>query len=208
MMLFELPSFEHIDAKDAGEAASYLRQYGGKAKVIAGATDLLGLMKDRIEGPKLEMPEVLVNIKTIPAIARIDYDEMTGLRIGAGRHAEPIGDIRPDQAEVQHSIPGSSSSRDDTAQEYGNSGRQPLPETTMFVLQAGALPLLQKRRRQMLRRCRGTSLDHSIMEKGKCVMAHPSDMAPALMALKARAVIAGPEGERSLPLVDFFCRAE
>ena len=57
MMLFELPSFEHIDAKNAGEAASYLRQYGGKAKVIAGATDLLGLMKDHIEGPELEMPE-------------------------------------------------------------------------------------------------------------------------------------------------------
>jgi xanthine dehydrogenase YagS FAD-binding subunit len=45
---------------------------------------------------------------------------------------------------------------------------------------------------------------HSIIEKGKCVMAHPSDMAPALIALKAKAVIAGCEGERSLPLEDFF----
>jgi len=83
-MLFELPGFEHVDAKDAREAALCLRQYGEKAKVIAGATDLLSLMKDRIEGPELKVPEVLVNIKTIPGIARIDYDEKTGLRIGAG----------------------------------------------------------------------------------------------------------------------------
>ena len=35
-------------------------------------------------------------------------------------------------------------------------------------------------------------------------MAHPSDMAPALVALKAGAVIAGVEGERIVPLRDFF----
>jgi len=42
------------------------------------------------------------------------------------------------------------------------------------------------------------------MRKGKCVMAHPSDMAPALIALKAKATIAGSEGERALPLEAFF----
>ena len=45
---------------------------------------------------------------------------------------------------------------------------------------------------------------HSILKNGKCVMAHPSDMAPALVALKARAVIAGVEGERIVPLHDLF----
>lgn len=35
-------------------------------------------------------------------------------------------------------------------------------------------------------------------------MAHPSDMAPALIALKAKAVIAGWDGERQAPLEDLF----
>ena len=61
-MLFELPDFEYIDAKDAKQAVACLREHNGKASVIAGATDLLALMKDRIEGPKLKVPEALVNI--------------------------------------------------------------------------------------------------------------------------------------------------
>jgi len=42
------------------------------------------------------------------------------------------------------------------------------------------------------------------MMQGKCVMAHPSDMAPALMALEAKAVIATSDEERRIPLAEFF----
>jgi xanthine dehydrogenase YagS FAD-binding subunit len=45
------------------------------------------------------------------------------------------------------------------------------------------------------------------MMHGKCVMAHPSDMAPALIALKGRAIIASSEGERKVPLAAFFSGA-
>jgi len=45
---------------------------------------------------------------------------------------------------------------------------------------------------------------YSILKKGKCVMAHPSDMAVALMALNARAVIAGRDQINEVPLEDFF----
>jgi xanthine dehydrogenase YagS FAD-binding subunit len=46
--------------------------------------------------------------------------------------------------------------------------------------------------------------DHSVMNYGKCVVAHPSDMAPALIALNASAIIAASKGERKVPLQDFF----
>jgi len=45
---------------------------------------------------------------------------------------------------------------------------------------------------------------HSIIKKGICVMAHPSDLAPALVALKAKAIIASPDEEKQLPLENFF----
>ena len=46
--------------------------------MIAGATDLLALMKDRIEGPKLKVPSALVNIKKIPHIQGITREKRQG----------------------------------------------------------------------------------------------------------------------------------
>jgi CO/xanthine dehydrogenase FAD-binding subunit len=51
-LLYELPVFQHVDAKSVKEAVSCLYSNGEKAKVIAGGTDLLALMKDRVEGAR------------------------------------------------------------------------------------------------------------------------------------------------------------
>lgn len=82
----KLKIFTHINAKTVDEAASALAQYGDKAKVIAGGTDLLGVMKDRIWPT---YPEVIVNLKTIPGL---DYIKEEGgvLKIGALAKLEDI----------------------------------------------------------------------------------------------------------------------
>jgi NADPH-dependent glutamate synthase beta subunit-like oxidoreductase len=78
--------FKHINALSAKEAASILKEYGEKAKVIAGGTDLLGQMKDNILP---EYPEVIVNIKTISDLDYIREDGQT-LKIGALTRLEDI----------------------------------------------------------------------------------------------------------------------
>ena len=82
--------FRHINASSAEEAASILKEYGGKARVIAGGTDLLGQMKDDILP---EYPEVVVNIKTISGL---DYIREEGkmLRLGALTRLEDIAKDR------------------------------------------------------------------------------------------------------------------
>ena len=82
-MLLELPPFEHVDAKSVREAAIWLNRYGEKGRVVAGGTDLFSLMKDGIEGPDFKKPEVLINIKTIPEMKTIAYDDQEGLHLGA-----------------------------------------------------------------------------------------------------------------------------
>jgi len=77
-LLYEIPSLKHIDVRAVKEAVSWLGKYGKEARVMAGGTDLLSLMKDRVE-----VPGVLVNIKPIPRMNRIAYDEGRGLKIGA-----------------------------------------------------------------------------------------------------------------------------
>jgi len=69
--------FEHRDAKTVDEAVELLREERGK--LIAGGTDLLGELKDRVLPT---YPELLVNIKSIPGLDSIERDE-GGVRIGA-----------------------------------------------------------------------------------------------------------------------------
>jgi NADPH-dependent glutamate synthase beta subunit-like oxidoreductase len=69
--------FEHIDAKTVDEAVGLLKEY--QSKLIAGGTDLLGVLKDRVLPT---YPELLVNIKSIPGLDSIEKDE-EGLKIGA-----------------------------------------------------------------------------------------------------------------------------
>lgn len=71
--------FMHINATTVDDAVSILGEYGGRASVIAGGTDLMGVMKDRILP---EYPEALVNIKTIPGLDYISEEDGI-LRIGA-----------------------------------------------------------------------------------------------------------------------------
>jgi NADPH-dependent glutamate synthase beta subunit-like oxidoreductase/CO/xanthine dehydrogenase FAD-binding subunit len=78
--------FKHINASSLEEATSVLEEYGGRAKVIAGGTDLLGRMKDEILP---DYPEVIVNIKTISGLDYIKEESQT-LRIGALTRLEDI----------------------------------------------------------------------------------------------------------------------
>jgi xanthine dehydrogenase YagS FAD-binding subunit len=41
---------------------------------------------------------------------------------------------------------------------------------------------------------------HSVMGGRHCIAVHPSDLAPALIALEATATVAGPDGQRTIPV--------
>ena len=71
--------FEHHDALSIKEAVRLLDNYEGKAKLIAGGTDLLGALKDEVLP---QYPRALINIKTIEGLEYIRNDKK-GLRIGA-----------------------------------------------------------------------------------------------------------------------------
>jgi carbon-monoxide dehydrogenase medium subunit len=60
------------------EAISLLSEYGDRADVIAGGTDLLVRMK---RGDAL--PDYFISVEGIQELDHIDYDDLRGLRIGA-----------------------------------------------------------------------------------------------------------------------------
>ena len=71
--------FTHVDATTVKQAVTLLKKNQGKAKLIAGGTDLLSTLKDKILP---DYPETLINIKTIPKLNQIT-DEGSELKIGA-----------------------------------------------------------------------------------------------------------------------------
>jgi CO/xanthine dehydrogenase FAD-binding subunit len=74
-----LPRFEYVQPKTIDEALSLLAKYNGDARLIAGGTDLLPKMKRR----EIEAPNHIIDLKGIPDLDHIDYDEEKGLSLGA-----------------------------------------------------------------------------------------------------------------------------
>lgn len=81
-----MKSFNHVNAKTVTEAVKLLKNNRGRAKLIAGGTDLLGTLKDKILPA---YPETIINIKTIPNLDYISEDG-EGLKIGALAKLEEI----------------------------------------------------------------------------------------------------------------------
>ena len=73
----KLPRFQYFAPNSIGEASSLLANYGKDAYALAGGTDLLVKMKQR----RL-VPGYVVNLKTIPGLDYITFDESGGLRMG------------------------------------------------------------------------------------------------------------------------------
>lgn len=74
-----MKAFNHVNARTVGEAVEILRKGRGLARPIAGGTDLLGILKDRVLPT---YPETVVNLKTIGGLDYIREDDR-GVRIGA-----------------------------------------------------------------------------------------------------------------------------
>ena len=74
-----LPKFDYLDPHTIHEALSLLSQYKGRAKVIAGGKDILPKLKRR----EIKAPEYIIDLKGIPDLDYIKYDEVDGLRLGA-----------------------------------------------------------------------------------------------------------------------------
>jgi carbon-monoxide dehydrogenase medium subunit len=70
-----MKKFDYLRPKTLEEALSLLNQHGKKAKLIAGGTDVIVMIKQ-----KAMMPEVLISLRGIPGLDQIRYDG--SLKIG------------------------------------------------------------------------------------------------------------------------------
>jgi len=195
-----MKTFAHFNALTIDEAVTLLRRYGGKASVVAGGTDLLGKMKDRILPT---YPEALVNLKTIPGL---DFIKEAGgkLRIGALTRLEDIahdGTVKGGYTALAQAAHRTASPH---LREMGTIGGNLCQDIRCWYYRNpnNRFPCLRKGGG----RCYALDGDtryHSIfggsVEEG-CIAVHPSDTAPALIALNAEVRTS----KRTIGAEDFF----
>ena len=80
MALFyrRLPRFEYLAPGSVEETLSLLREHRGDARLCAGGTDLIPQLKNRQISA-----QYVVDLKRIPGLDAVHYDQGKGMRIGA-----------------------------------------------------------------------------------------------------------------------------
>jgi carbon-monoxide dehydrogenase medium subunit len=73
-----LPKFDYLRPRTTEELSAALAEHGADAKLLAGGTDLLVLMRDRLVRPKY-----VIDVKGIEELHELSWDEGRGLTIGA-----------------------------------------------------------------------------------------------------------------------------
>ena len=73
-----LPDFQYVAPTSMQEATLFLKDHGPESKVMGGGTDVLPSMKQRVLRPRY-----VIHLDAIPGLDQIEFDERSGLRIGA-----------------------------------------------------------------------------------------------------------------------------
>lgn len=190
-----MKSFEYLQPQTVADAVRLLNQPDTMA--IAGGQDLLGAMKDG-----LFEPERLVNLKSLPGLREI-RETPTGLRIGAlvtlsEIAAHPV--IRRDYTALAEAAESVATPQ---IRNVGTLGGNLCQRPRCWYYRDPHTPCAKKGG-EICYAVRGDNRYHAIISPGPCYIVHPSDCAPALIALGATVTIVGQKGERTLPLRQFF----
>ena len=199
-----MKTFQHTTATSVADVISILSKYKEGAKLIAGGTDLLGILKTRAT---VAYPEVVVNIKSIAGLDAIKPDGQ-GLTIGALTRLSDIVDSDVIRDNVPILAEAAASVAMPQIRNVGTLGGNLAQETRCWYFRyphsIGSRIMCKRKGEGPCLAVKGDNRYHAIFGGKKCFAVCPSDMAVALAALDAKIKISGPKGERSVAVTDFY----
>jgi len=192
-------AFTNSNPKSMSDAVSMLsqaHQQGRSASIVGGGSDLLGMVKEY-----LVAPDVLVNLKAIPGMDRIDTHR-GGVKIGGLITLDNLS--RDQNIRKQYTVLAEAAEKVGTPQirNAGTLAGNVCQRPWCWYFRNG-FPCL-KNGGNICFSASGENQLHAIFGGGPSYIVHPSDTAPALVALDAQFHIVGPSGERVLPASEFF----
>ena len=179
------------------QVTSLLTGKQDKYFVMSGGTDLLEEIKSNI----LE-PEVIVDLYSVPDLAYIKKEKNI-IRIGALTSLVTLAE----NAVIKNDYPGLRQAAMSIAtpqlRNMGTVGGNLCQRPRCWYYRDAQV----KCRKKGGSRCfatQGRNKYHAIFGGGICNMVFPSDLAPMLICLEAKAVISTPRGDKTVPLADFY----
>ena len=201
-----MKTFANQNARTLDEAvalAQAAQRDGQSVSFVSGGTDLLQLVKDRtVNRPGMGAPDVLVNLKSIDGLDSVDAGTEGGLTIGGLITLDALST----DSRIRDQYTALAEAADNVATQQirnvgtlaGNVCQRPWCwyfRNGFRCYKAGGNECFS---------VAGENQLHAIFGGGPSFIVHPSDVAPALVALDANFRIVGPSGERTLSGADFF----
>ena len=195
-----MKAFTNASPRDVAHAVTIITQARQENRTVAiagGGSDLLGMMKDR-----LVTPDVLVGLKSIKGLDRVTPARGGGVTIGGLTTLDALASealIRERYrvlAEAAASV--ATPQIRNAATLAGNICQRPwcwYYRNGFRCLKNGGTTCYS---------VTGENEFHAIFGGGPSYIVHPSDTAPALVALDATFRLVGPAGERTVPAAEFF----
>ncbi|HKA34399.1 MAG TPA: xanthine dehydrogenase family protein subunit M [Candidatus Binatia bacterium] len=195
-----MKSFENVDPKSVKEAVGLLQKFSNEKKqaaVVGGGSEYLQLMKVRVA-----TPDYIVNLKTIPGLSYIKEDS-GGFRIGA---LTTLADLEEHKGVQEKLLFLSQAAGEAASPQIRNAGTVAgnLCQRPFCWYFRSASHVCLRKGGEICYSVAGDNRYHAILGGGPSYIVHPSDLAPALVALDAKIKIAGPAGEKTIPLEKFF----
>jgi len=192
-----MKNFSLAEPRTIEQVTAFLCEQRKNSYLMAGGTDLLGEIKDEI----IE-PEVVVNLKSIPNLSYI-RKEKDGVRIGTMTSLAALAE----NPLIKKEYPGLHEATKSVAtlqlRNMGTVGGNLCQRPRCWYYRDPQV----KCRKKGGSKCfafRGRNKYHAIFGGGLCYIVHPSDLAPALISLDAKISIITPQGEKTIPLENFY----
>jgi xanthine dehydrogenase YagS FAD-binding subunit len=189
-------NFEYVNATTLAEATAALGSSWSDAVVLAGGTDLLGLMKDYVMSPKR-----LVNIKNIKELGGISKSG-AGLRIGATVTFDELAEsplVRQRYPSLTQAVLGVASPQ---IRNMGTVGGDLCQRPRCWYFRLGYGVLAMKDGKSLVPA--GENKYHAIFPQGNAYFVSASSLAPALIALGAKFKLVSASGNREVEAAKFF----
>jgi xanthine dehydrogenase YagS FAD-binding subunit len=189
-----VPSYSYIRARSLDEAIRYLSEDG--ARLHAGGTDLMGCLRDRV----FDVTTV-VSITSLKELRGIRATPDGGLRIGSLTTVSEVARNPVIKARYRALSVAASEVASPQLRNQGTIGGNLCQKPRCWYYR-GEFHCLRKGGDQCYA-IEGENQYHCIFGGENCYIVHPSDTAPALVALEASIRIAGPKGKRVMAAENF-----
>lgn len=193
--MLRLPPFKYEPARTAAEAVQLLATHGADALPVSGGTDLYANMKQRLFTPK-----VVVGLRPIRDLHFVRYDEREGLTLGALATLTDIAESDAVNREYPALVHAARQISTPQLRNMGTIGGNICVDTRCNWYNQNfdwrkSIGFCMKKDGDICRVAPSSP---------KCVAVNSSDTAPVLQAFAAAVHLAGPQGERTVPIAQFY----